>query len=188
MIIGVVGRIGAGKETLTSFLRQKGFIYLETSKLLSEELIKRGLEVTRWNQQNLGDEWRKDFGHAVLMKKLLDKTESGKDYIFDSLRNAKEADFLRKNVPEFILIGVDADQKVRFDRIIKRNKSSDPKNWEDFLKVDQRDFFDENNSLGQQVGKCMELADFKINNSDLQQSMKEVEQIWEKIKNRGNGV
>ena len=188
MIIGITGRIGAGKETLTSFFRNKGFIYLETSKILSEELQKRGLEVNRWNQQNLGDEWRKSWGYGALMKMLLKKTELGKNYIFDSLRNAKEASFLRENVKNFFLIAVDADQKVRFDRILKRNKSTDPKKWEDFLIVDNRDFFDETNPLGQQVGKCIELADFKIDNSNLEMSRKEIENIWEKIKNREHSV
>ena len=55
MLIGLTGRIGAGKETLTGFLRDKGFIYIETSKLLKGELEKRGILVTRKNQQDLGD-------------------------------------------------------------------------------------------------------------------------------------
>jgi dephospho-CoA kinase len=32
MIIAMTGRIAAGKETLTDFLRKKGFVYLETFK------------------------------------------------------------------------------------------------------------------------------------------------------------
>lgn len=187
MIIGLTGRIAAGKETLTYFLRKKGFIYLETSKILAEELEKRGLEINRWNMQNLGDEIRGRDGVGGLMKMLLEKTESGKNYIFDSLRNAGEAEFLRKNAEDFILIAVDAPQKIRFERILKRNKPSDPKTWEDFLKVDNRDFFDETNPMGQQVRKCMELADFKIvNASDLKKSMKGIEEVWEKIKKKGD--
>ena len=33
MIIGLTGRIAAGKETLTDFLRKKGFVYLEVYNL-----------------------------------------------------------------------------------------------------------------------------------------------------------
>lgn len=187
MIIGLTGRIAAGKETLTDFLRKKRFIYLETSKMLAEELVKRGLEVNRWNMQNLGDEIRERDGVGGLMKMLLKKTESGKNYIFDSLRNAGEAEFLRNNVKQFFLIAVDAPQKLRFERIIKRNKASDPKTWEEFLKIDNRDFFDETNPMGQQVGKCIEVADFKItNDADLEKSKKEIEDIWEKIKKRSD--
>lgn len=188
MIIGVTGSIAAGKETLTSFLREKGFIYFETSKIIKDEVIKRGLEVTRWNMQNIGDEWREKFGPGAIMKIMLERTEPNKNYIFDSLRNAKEAEFLRENVKDFVLIAVDADQKVRFNRILKRNKPHDPKTWEDFLKVDERDFFDKDNPLGQQISKCMELSNFKIDNSDLEISKNEVREIWEKIKNADNRV
>ena len=185
MIIGLTGRIAAGKETLTEFLRKKGFVYLETSKMLAEELEKRGLEVNRWNMQNLGDELRGKDGPGALMKMLLEKTETGKNYIFDSLRNAGEAEFLRNNAKGFVLIAVDAPQKLRFERILKRNKPSDPKTWEEFLKIDNRDFFDENNPMGELVGKCMEVADFIVmNDADLEKSKKEIEDVWEKIKKR----
>jgi dephospho-CoA kinase len=48
VIIGVCGRIGAGKEALTSFFREKGFVYFETSAIIKEELSKIGIEITRW--------------------------------------------------------------------------------------------------------------------------------------------
>lgn len=182
MIIGITGRIAAGKETLTHFFRNKGFIYFETSQLLSKELAKRGLEINRWNLQNIGDELRKKFGKEILMKKLLENTEPDKNYIFDSIRNTGEVEFLKKNVKNFVLIAIDAEQRSRFERLLKRNKPSDPKTWEEFLRIDERDFFDESNPFGQQVKKCMELADFKIDNTGLKNSRKEIEKIWEKIK------
>ena len=49
MIIGITGRIGAGKETLIQFLVDQGFEYIVTSKILSEELEDRGLPITREN-------------------------------------------------------------------------------------------------------------------------------------------
>ena len=164
MIIGITGRIAAGKETLTSFLRKKEFIYFETSKMLAQELEKRGLEVNRWNMQNLGDELREREGVGGLMKMLLEKTEPGKNYIFDSLRNPGEADFLKENVKDFVLIGVDAPQKIRFERILKRNKPSDPKTWEEFLKIDARDKGVGEPESGQQNAATMAMADFQLYN------------------------
>jgi len=185
MLIGITGRIGAGKETITSFFREKGFKYYETSKILSEELVKRGLEVTRANMQDLGDEWRKAYGPGALMKKLLEKINKNENSIIDSLRNNKEADYLRENSKDFILIAVDADQKLRFERIAKRGKPSDPKTWEEFLIVDNRDFHDLENPNGQQVGKCMEKADYLIiNNNDIKEPMEKIKEIWEAIKEK----
>lgn len=185
MIIGVCGRVGAGKETLTGFLREKGFIYFETSAIINEELSKLGLEITRKNQQDWADEQRKEKGVGVLMQLMLDKAEKdkAKNYIFDSLRNSGEAVFLREKVKDFILIGVDAPQKVRFERILKRGKESDPKTWEEFLKVDERDNFDASDSMGQQTGKLLEVSDFVIvNDGSVEEGLKKVENIWEEIR------
>jgi dephospho-CoA kinase len=190
MIIGVAGRIGAGKETLTSFFRDKGFVYFETGKIISEELQKLGLEVTRWNQQNWADDLRKKEGIGALMNIMLQKAnkDKTKNYIFDSLRNAGEAEFLRKNCENFILIGVDASRQIRFKRILERNKASDPKTWIDFLKVDERDNFDNENPFGQQTGKLIEMADYVImNDEDLESARKQVELVWEDIEMKGLG-
>jgi dephospho-CoA kinase len=187
MIIGVCGRIGAGKETLTKFLRDKGFVYLESRKGIKEELEREGKEVTRESLQDKGDELRKKYGVGAVMILLLDKTrkDEKKNYIFDSLRNAGEAEFLRKERKDFVLIGVDAPREIRFKRMLKRAKPSDPKTWEDFLKVDERDNFDVNDPLGQQTGKLLEIADFVIvNDGDLDRAMNEVCEIWEKIECR----
>jgi dephospho-CoA kinase len=190
MIIGLCGRPGAGKETLTKFLRDKGFVYFETSKIINEELSKLGIEITRTNQQNWADDLRKRYGVAALMIIMLDKTRNNEDknknYIFDSLRNAGEAEFLRKEVENFVLIGVDAPQKLRFERILKRNKTNDPKTWEEFLKVDERDNFDTENPMGQQTGKLLEMSDFVIvNDGTLEDGLKKIEEVWKKIEERG---
>ena len=184
MIIGVAGRIGAGKEALTNFFREKGFEYFETSQIIIEELKKIGKEVNREGMQDWGDEQRKAHGPGALMKIMLERTKKSpeKDYIFDSLRNSKEVDFMRQNVKDFFLIGVDANPKIRFERILKRGKESDPKTWEGFLKMDERDNFDKDNEFGQQTGKCIGMADFiVVNDDDLESSMKQIKEIYEKI-------
>lgn len=184
MIIGICGTIAAGKETLTSFLREKGFVYFETRQIIIEELKKLGLELTRENMQNWADEQREKFGADALMKIMLERAnqDRSKDYIFDSLRNDGEAVFLRKNVKDFILIGVDAPREMRFKRIIERGKPSDPKNLDEFLKIDERDLHDKENPLGQQTQKLLDMADFKImNDKDLNSAMKQIKEIHEKI-------
>jgi len=184
MIIGICGRVAAGKETLTSFLRDKGFVYLESSKLINEELERREMEITRKNQQDVADELRKKHGVGVLMQMFLDKISKQKsgNFIIDSLRNSGEAIFLREKVKGFVLIGVDAPQKIRFERILARGKPSDPKTWEEFIKADSRDNFDSENPMGQQTGKLLEMADFVIvNDGDLRRSALEIEEAWNKI-------
>ena len=185
MLIGIAGRPAAGKETLTGFLRDKGFIYNETSKLLSRELQKQDKKITRTNMQDLADSWREKDGVGGVMKKLLEILDLDKNNIIDSLRNAGEAEFLKNNVKDFVLIAVDATIELRFKRTLERGKQSDPQTWEEFVKVDERDNFDKDNPMGQQTGRLIEIADFIIiNDSYLDKSMKQVEEIWEKIKEK----
>ena len=184
MIIGVCGRVAAGKETLTSFLREKGFVYLVSSDLINEELVRRGMEITRKNQQDVADELRNKYGVGILMQMFLDKIakDVSKNYIIDSLRNSGEAIFMREKIKNFILIGIDASQKTRFERIISRGKSSDPKTWEEFLKMDARDNFDTENPMGQQTQKLLDMADFVVvNDGDLGSARKQVEKMWEEM-------
>ena len=189
MLIGISGRPAAGKETITGFLRNKGFTYNETSKLLREELEKHGKEITRTSMQDIADGWREKHGAGGVMKKFLEVLDLNKNNIIDSLRNVGEAEFLKNNVNDFILIAVDAPRKLRFERTLSRGKESDPKTWEEFVKVDERDNFDSANPMGQQTGKLIEIADFVIvNDEDLNNAMVQIEKIWEKIQLKGKST
>jgi len=186
MIIGIAGRIAAGKETLTKFLRDMDFEYFETRKILVDSLEEQKMELSRTNMQDLADSWRSELGAGALMKKILERINVNKNVIIDSLRNGKEAEFLKEELGDnFILIGVDAPREIRFKRIIERGKQSDMLDWENFLKVDERDNFDPDNPMGQQTGRLLEMADHLIiNDGDLENSMKEIKKIWEKIKKK----
>lgn len=184
MIIGVCGTVAAGKETLTSYFRERGFVYFETRQIIIEELKKLGLELSRTNMQNWADEQRAKFGVGAIMKVMLKKAQEdpSKNYLFDSLRNDGEAVFLKENCKDFVLIGVDAPREIRFKRALARAKPSDPVIWDEFLEVDNRDLNDKENPLGQQTQKLLDVADFKIiNDKGLQKSMKQIEEIFNKL-------
>ena len=181
MIIGVAGTIGAGKETLTSYFRERGFIYFETSKIIKEELAKLGIEITRTNMQDWADEQREKFGVGAIMKIMLETAMKNPNvnYLFDSLRNPGEAEFLREKFDNFVLIGVDAPKGLRFERLISRKKPHDPKTWEDFLNVDERDLNDTTNPLGQHTAQLLKMADFIIiNDRDLRDAQKQIEHAY----------
>ncbi len=180
MIIGITGSIACGKEAVSKYFIEKGFTHFFLSQSLREELKRKGMEITRKNLQDLGNELREEEGAGVLAKKILEKVEEG-DYIIDGIRNPSEVEEFRKN-KDFILIAIDAPQKIRYERSIYRSKTSDASTWEEFLEMDKRDFGEEIES-GQQVGKCMKMADFKIaNDSNLEDLYDKLDNLWEKIK------
>jgi len=181
MIIGLTGRIAAGKGVIVDFLSSKGFEYYTISKVVREETKKLGLPITREELQNIGDLIRKKEGAGAWAKRLIRKFDKDKEYIVDGIRNPGELAKLRK-CKDFFLIAIDAPQKIRFERMLKRAKPSDPLTWEEFIKIDERDYEDKENPLGQQVGLCMKQADFFIeNNTDLEELSIKIKEIYNKM-------
>ncbi len=184
MIIGLTARIAAGKRTFSRYFEEKGFIYYSLSYFLREELKEKGIEITRKNLQDYGNKLREEEGVGVLGKRAREKVVSGKNYIIDGIRNPGEIEELRK-IPGFVLISIDAPQEIRFKRFLKRAKFSDPKTWKEFLKIDKRDFGENELEYGQQVGKCMELADYNlINNKDMKELENKIKEVYNIIKNK----
>jgi len=98
----------------------------------------------------------------------------------------KPAEILElKKLDNFFLVSVDAPQKIRFKRIIKRDRESDPRIFEDFLRIDARDKGVGEEETGQAVAKCMKQADFTlINSGNLEEAERKVEELYEKIKRK----
>jgi len=187
MIIGLTGSLAAGKGVISDFLKQKGFVYLSLSDELREVAKEKKIEVTRLNLQNLGNELRENMGKEVLAKLVADKINNQQylDAIVDGIRNHNEVEYLKNNLKNFYLISVDALKENRFNRLVARNRESDPKTWEEFLKVDERDKGIGESESGQNVGKCMGMADFTlINDADFESVRLKVEELYEEIERK----
>lgn len=177
-IIGVVGSLASGKGVLTDyFIKTYGFISFSLSFIVHEELRKRNIKnFTRQTLQDVGDELRATFGEGVLAQRAIEylkkegllKDDNGKSKIvIEGIRNPGEVKYFQR-LPHFVLLGVDADQSLRFKRVIERSKPWDPKDWNSFLKVDNRDWGNGREDAGQQVKRCVQMADCLIdNNKDL---------------------
>lgn len=166
MIIGLTGTKASGKGVVADMLKEKGFEYSSMSDRVREEAVDRNLEdYTVKDLQDIGDDLRKKFGLGVLAIRTLERLKDKNNCVIDGIRNLGEIEELRKN-PDFVLIGVDAPSQIRFKRLIERGRFSDPKDYQDFLVMDQKDKGIESDSSGQQVSKCLEEADFLIMNDD----------------------
>ena len=183
MIIGLTGSLAAGKEVVSDFFKEKGFIYFSLSNEVRQVAKERGIELTRKNLQDIGNELRETKGIGVLAKRVLNKIKTNKssNFIIDGIRNPAEIDIL-KELNNFFLIAVDAPKEIRFERFVKRDRESDPKTWDGFLKVDARDKGEGESETGQGVGRCMERADFTLsNNGTLEEIQNKISELYNKI-------
>lgn len=166
MIIGLTGTLSSGKGAVAEFLKKKGFIYLSLSDELRILAKSMGIELTRTNLQDLGNKMRAEKGKGYLAELIVEKINSNKyeKVVVDGIRNPGEVNVLKK-LQNFYLVAVDAPSDVRFDRISKRGRENDPKYWDEFVMVDNRDRGIGELAHGQAVEECMKMANYFINNN-----------------------
>ncbi len=186
MIIGLTGTLSSGKGVVSDFLGEKGFVYLSLSNELRELAQKERITITRKNLQDLGNEYREKYGVGFLAEQINKriKREELKNVVVDGIRNPGEVSVLKK-YKDFFLVSVDAPKEVRFKRMVERDRESDPKTWEGFILVDNRDLGIGEIETGQAVEKCMGFSDYTlINDGNLEEIKSKIEDLYEKIERK----
>lgn len=189
LVIGITGTIASGKDVVARILKDKGFQIISLGEVIREELKSKGVEINRKNQQDLGNELRREFGGQVLAERALKKFKSyDAPLVINGIRNLDEIKYLKEN-SDFKLVGVDAPLETRWMRVQARNRDADLLNHDRFVIDDARDKGFNEPLNGQQVGMCLVHADFLINNDEeltgpIENSklFKDVNEVYRKIK------
>ncbi|MDR1522949.1 MAG: dephospho-CoA kinase [Endomicrobium sp.] len=165
MIIGLTGSYCSGKDTVAEYISQKhGYIHFSLSDVIRETMQENAIELTRQNLIVFGTNLRKENGNGILAKKVLDKIDLYGKYCVTSIRHPEEVNELRER-KDFVLVNVDAPQKVRFERMQKRKRCGDPQTLEKFIELEKQE--SQSDGSGQQLIKTAKLADITIiNDSD----------------------
>jgi dephospho-CoA kinase len=179
-IIGITGTIGAGKGEVAEYLKGKGFAYFSVREFLFEEIRRRGLPENRDSTNMVGEELRQKHGASYIHEQLYARAEKmGKDAILDSVRTVGEVRFLRTK-PDFLLLAVDADPKIRYARALGRKSALDHVTFEKFMADEKRE------SIGDDPAKmnlpdCIKLADVVIMNEGTKEELyRKVEEFLNK--------
>lgn len=164
-IIGITGTLGAGKGTIVEYLiKNKGFHHYSVRQFLIEEIEKRGLPINRDSMTSIANELRAANTPFYIVGELyIQAIESGKNAVIESIRTPGEVEFLQQQ-GDFKLIAVDANPKIRFDRIKIRKSSTDNIDFETFLSNEKREMTTTDPNK-QNLKKCIEMADIVITNN-----------------------
>lgn len=182
VIIGVTGTIGAGKGTVVEYLvDKKNFKHFSARTFLVEEMERRGLENNRDNMVAVANDLRAKNSPSFVADGLFKRAlESGENCVIESLRTVGEIESLRKK-GNFSLLAIDADPKIRYERNLKRSTTTDNISFEKFLSDEEREMTSDDPNK-QNLRKCIELADFKIeNNGTLEEFNSKLEEILKVI-------
>ena len=152
-VITIAGMPGAGKGIVSKAASSRGIPVMVCGDVVREETARRGLEQTPENVGKIMLEIRQEEGPAVVADRLIPKIESSKStvVVVEGVRSMAEVEALRKK-HVVVIVGVHASPKTRYERLRARARSDDPKNWEEFLERDSREF-----SVG--IGNVIPLAE-----------------------------
>ena len=182
MIIGITGTDGAGKGTVVDHLLEKGnFEHCSARALFVDEINRRSLPMSRNQMRLMANELRAKHGDDFLITEYKRRTGflQEKNYLIESLRAVAEAKTLKELGG--VLIAVDADQKIRYERVQQRRSESDHVTFEEFKNQEALEMNDPD-PHGMQKAKVIEMADYVIqNNGVFDELLVQVDEVLKKI-------
>jgi len=179
-VIGITGMPGSGKNTVREIVRKFGYPIVVMGDEVRAEAKRRKMNPTPENIGKIMLQIRAEEGPGVLAKRCIPKVEAADSQvvIIDGIRSPEEAAEFRKKFPGFRIIAIHASPETRFNRLVRRGRSDDPKDWEAFIQRDRREL-----SVG--LGEVIATADRKVVNEGTKSQLRgELRRILEEIMER----
>lgn len=177
-IIGAVGQIGSGKDTVIMYISNRLSIPTISIGDIAREIARNeGLPATRENLQKITQKRYEQFGNTYFIEETIRKIKHANidRMLITGIRAPTDVTTLRKNFHDnFLLICVTANKKTRFQRLAKRAEPRDPKTWKEFRDQDEAE-----EEIFQLTEAC-KLADLRIeNNGTAEELFQNVDKIIE---------
>ena len=152
---------GAGKSTIATGLKSKGFDVINMGDAVRAEAKRRNLEPSGQNLGKLMLELREKNGPGAVAELIQDqiKNSNHDTIVIDGVRSNSEIEVLR-NIGTVKLLSINASTDTRYNFLTKRARSDDPQSQETFAERDKRE-------IGVGISNSIALADESISNNDL---------------------
>ena len=181
MIIGITGSFGAGKGAVVDYLKSKGFEHYSASGFITEELVRRGMPVNRDSMIAVANELRATHGPAYIVEALYARAnEKEGNAVIESLRAVAEV----KRVKELggLIIGIDADSRIRYDRAVARGSEKDHVDYNHWL-LQERQENNPDDPTKQDIFNALRQSDYLVENSGtLEELHTKLDEVFAKIR------
>ena len=159
VVVGIAGMPGAGKGVFRRTVQSLGYPFVIMGDEVRVEVKQRNLKPTPENVGKTMLSLREADGPAVIAKRCIPKIMNHVNNLvfIDGIRSLVEVEEFKKHFPNFILLTIHASPKTRYQRLFRRRRSDDPRNWETFMERDLRE-------LGIGMGAVISVAEYMIVN------------------------
>lgn len=168
VILAIAGEIASGKGEVASYVTKKYKANMHRYSTMLRDLLKRlYLDENRENIVAFSTFIRQKWGEDIMSKVIYEDVR--KDMvdvvILDGVRRVEDIKYV-KQLPNFYLVYVNTDMKIRFERIIKRGENVDDnsKTFKEFKKDHKRE-------TELQIRGLKTKADFVIDNNGSKQDL-----------------
>ncbi|MDR0207277.1 MAG: AAA family ATPase [Bacteroidales bacterium] len=174
-IIGITGTIGAGKGTIVDYLvNNYGYKHYSVRNYLIDEATKQSLPLNRDTYVKIANELREKHSPSYIIDELYKEAEkNGVNAVIESIRTYGEISSLRTK-ENFSLWAIDADPKIRFERIVARHSETDKISFDTFLENEQREM-NTDAPTKQNLAECIRQADILFTNDN------SIEELYKQI-------
>jgi dephospho-CoA kinase len=179
IIIGLVGPIASGKGVTKKYLETKhGAKHCKFSTPLRDILIRLRLDISRDHLIDMSTILREKFGQDLFAKVIAsDASRLDADIVVvDGVRRIDDIEHL-STLPYFKLVKIDADPKIRYERLKIRNENvgDAEKTFSEFMEDHERE-------TEATIPGVMEKAQYSLDNDgSLEELYKQIDELAEKV-------
>jgi dephospho-CoA kinase len=166
LIVCLTGMPGAGKSSVASYLKERGFSVVTMGDVIREEASRQGLEPTDINLGKMMLKLRQDLGPGavgqIVLQKLAREESSNSNnnaVVIDGIRSIAEVEILEK-AGHVRVLAIHASQDTRLRHLRERGRADAPSDGDEFTGRDKREL-----SVG--VSEAIALANEMISNNEL---------------------
>jgi dephospho-CoA kinase len=161
--LGLVGTNGSGKSSASSYLLEKGFVWLSLSDVVRQTVSQKGLPESRETLIATANQLKAEHGQDYLARQAFESAMALNHprVVFDSIRNIAEVHYLVGHGVQ--MIGIDAPTALRFSRISSRRRPGDDLDFETFKRLDDQE--NHGASSGQNIYAAMAACQEHLTNN-----------------------
>lgn len=135
------------------------------------------MPINRDSMVIVANDLRAKFGPSYIVEQLYEEAKvSKKNSIIESLRAVGEVEALKQK-EHFLLFAIDANLKMRYERVVLRGSETDKISFDEFVANEQREM-NNDDPTKQNIGKCIAMADYVFtNNGSFEELNDQIEEV-----------